>query len=147
MSNLTDFENIPWPEEDADPFFDDFEAMIQRIDILTHHLKLAKNFFVVGGGTVAWNSGTGVLSWTADFSIPILHYGYSLKIQYGPDNTNRVAAIPDGSCLVVDIPSALQADQTVNAVVTTQLTPLSDTQFVIGYRYGTSLYLRNLGTY
>lgn len=142
----TTFLGIDYPDENQDPFYESYEAQMQQMDQIIFMQKVMNNLFLSGGGTRTWNGGSGSFSWSADFVIPVFHWGKKINVQFGPDNMNRFVAIPDGSALVVTIPFVMNENITVNfAAPVAQLTQQSHSQWVAGWRYGSVLYLKGIG--
>lgn len=79
----TDKMQWPYPNQDADPWFDVFESMIDGIDASGYSSREDRSIIFGGGGNVSWNSSTGVLSWASDFVLYSLIAGYKLTIPAG----------------------------------------------------------------
>lgn len=143
MPDVTTFMQISYPSEYQDPFWETWTAFVSKIDEQIYMNKVMNNFILSGGGTIAFSSSTGVLSWTQDFVIPYLEYGYKILIKYGPDGAARQATLSDGEALIIEIPFAITQDAEVNAQVTNQLAPAGYDKWVVGYRKGSNFYFRD----
>jgi hypothetical protein len=144
-STLTQFLKYPIPGENSDPFYDQFVALMQQVENWSYINTLARNFFLAGGGTLTWNGGTGIFTWTDDFVLPVFFWGKRLLLRYGPDNSMRAAAIQNGQALVVEIPFTLGTDQVVNFSVVSQLDQNKQNQWVAGWRNGSQLFMHSIG--
>jgi hypothetical protein len=144
MANRSTYMKFTYPEEYADPFWDDFEALIREADKATYMNKIKGNLIIGGGGSVVFNSVSGLLSWTEDFVIPLPQFGFGLTVSFGPDGATRQAGLIDGSALVVEIPFAMTQNETRTFSVVSQLTATSNTQWVAGIRIGDKVYFRGL---
>ena len=144
MANRSTYMKFTYPEEYADPFWDDFEAYIRAVDKATFMNKLKTNLLIGGGGNLVFNSINGLLAWTEDFIIPLPHFGFNLTVSFGPDGATRQAGLSDGSALVVEIPFAMTQNETRTFSVVSQLTQTSETQWVAGVRIGDYVYFRGL---
>lgn len=131
-----------YPREDEDPFFESIVATFNQVDVGIYQAKNLIQSFLCGGGTVAWNSGTQVLTWTDDFKIPIVMSGFVLNLKYGPDNANRSVLLQNGEFMYVQVPTMLTANVTKNMSKGTQLSYI-DGLFVVAYNCQNILYLRN----
>lgn len=138
------FLKIPYPSEKENPFYDPYVAQIEAMDTIMLMSKIQANVFVGGGGTITFTPGTSSLTWTSDLIVPIFHYGKKITIQFGPDNLNRQATIPDGYAIVVEIPYAMADNVVLPMKLIPQLTPANHQQCVIGWRYGNKVYLRGM---
>jgi len=69
MTEATTWTQIPYPSEDDDPWYIGFQAMAATLDAAQYAHREDRHLLISGGGTVAWNSVTGVLSWSAEIQI------------------------------------------------------------------------------
>lgn len=140
----TQFLGIRYPSEQADPFWDEYVAQMQDLDVILFHRKIQNNLFIGDGGALAWN-GAGVLTWSADFVVPVFYWGRRVLVRFGPDNLTRAVTLADGQALVVNMPTVMNADVVVNFEVASQLNPAVHNQWVAGWRIGTKLQLKGIG--
>lgn len=141
MAEYSTFLRIPYPEENQDPFWDTWKSFVQELDKHVYMAKVKSNLMLLGGGTVTFDSGTGVLEWTEDFTIPYLETGYKLVVSYGPTDGFRQATLSDGEILYVEIPYAMAQDVTVQCYVASTLDGASD-KWVLGVRSGDHFYFK-----
>ena len=126
----------PYPAENADPWLDDFRAFIAAADASGFASREDRNLLIMGGGTVSWNGGTGVLSWTA-------------AIEFLSPNTGFLNQIPAGSVTLADgevargnLARALGGNASM-AVSAAGYALSNDNSVVMCIRRGSNLYWRN----
>lgn len=141
----TQYLGIRYPSEFEDPFWDNYVAQMEDVDQILFHRKIQNNLFIGDGGTLVWSGGTGVLTWTADFVVPVFFWGRKLLVRYGPDNATRAVNLIDGQALVVTVPTVMNGNVIVNFSVANQLDPNLHTQWVAGWRVGSKLQLKGIG--
>lgn len=144
---ITNLLKIPIPGEDSDPFMDQFREYTRVIEDAAFLTKLLANFFIAGGGTRIWSSGTNILTWTQDWIIPVFHWGKKINVVYGPDNATRAALIPNGSALIVEVPTVLSSNVSLNFKVVSQLDPEKNNQWVAAWNNASTLQIKNLGEF
>lgn len=140
----TSFLGWLYPAEDCDPHYDQLVGLYQQIEKDVLFNRIRSNALVGGGGTRTWNGTTGLLTWTADFVIPILFWGYKISCVYGPDSLTRAANLADGQALVVSLPQSMNGNVTKNFSVVSQLVA-DPSLMVCAVRSGSSLYIRGVG--
>lgn len=142
---VSQFLGIPYPSEECDPFYDQFEGMILTQEQILFYNKMFGNMFLTGGGTRTWIVGSSSLTWTSDFIVPVPHWGRKITIPYGPDGLTRSATLQDGQALVIKPPMSLSANIALNFQVASQLNVTEHNNFVCGIRIGNAVYLRGIG--
>jgi len=135
---------IPYPDEGDEEFYGSFQSMMRELKRLTLMNKIQTSSLLGGGGTIAFTVGTGLLTWTADFVLPILHYGKKITIPYRPNGATRTAALRYGSALVIEVPYTMNADQVTNFNVLNQLDRLNHQLFVLAVRIGSKVHFRGM---
>ena len=145
MSLQTTYNRFIYPEEYEDPFWDNFEQLVSDVDKAIFMNKVKGSLFIGGGGSLAFSSTSGILSWSDNFVIPILTSGFKIDVQFGTDGATRQVGLLDGQALVVEIPFAMSANVTRNFSVVSQLQQTSHTQWVAAVRIGDKVYFRGLG--
>lgn len=136
---------VPYPDEECDPFYDQFEAMIQAFEAVTFYDKLSRNAVFGGGGTRSWNPSTGLFQWTDDFSLLVPHWGFRILLRYGPDGTTRAANIAAGQMLWARLPMGMNDNVITNFVHGSQLTKERHDELVCIARVGDALHMRTIG--
>jgi hypothetical protein len=136
--------NIPYPALDEDPFWDSYEAQMRELDRFLFMQKLQGSLFIGGGGVVSFVAGTGILTWTDDFIVPILHLGKKINVEFGPNMATRNATLSDGAALVIEIPFTMTANQTQSFQLKSQLDVANHQVWVAAVRMGTKVYFRGL---
>lgn len=126
----------PTPQEGENPFFQAFETMAAAIDATVHAGREDAQTVLTGGGTVAWDAGTDMLSWSATIEIPATMAGFLWQLPAGS------IAIEDGEALYTTLTHAPLSNITVTAAAASQV-PVGDAYFLLGFRRGTRIYFRN----
>lgn len=140
------FLKISYPGEESDPFWDQWVEMVRQMDEAMFMALVLPNLFIAGGGTRTWNGGSGIFTWTTDFTVPVFYWGKKLIVRYGPDAANRAVTLLDGQALVVEVPIVLNNDTTVvNFSVVSQLTQSKRNLWIAGWRNGSVLQLKGIG--
>lgn len=139
---ITSLLKIPIPGENSEPFFDQFTEYTRVLEDAIFYRKLFANMLMSGGGTRIWSAGSSLFTWSADFVIPVFHWGRQIIVEFGPDGSTRNANVPDGSCLVVDIPASMNSNQTRNFRVVSQLNVNANNEWVAGWNNSGTLQLR-----
>lgn len=126
-----------YPTEGQPDWYPIFVALVNSMSSDVWVAIENTNLVLVGGGTVAFDSGTGTLSWTADFEIQSMMSGGSVVIPAG-----SLAGINDGEVVYVEVARPVTG--------TTELTmskggSLGDNlnKVFIGLRRGNDIVLRN----
>lgn len=144
MALSSTYMKYSYPDEYANPFWDDFEALVRQVDKASFMSKLKSNLLIGDGGTVSFNSTSGIISWTGDFVIPMPHFGFKLTVSYGPDGISKQMGLLDGSAIVVDLPFAMSQNETRTFQVSSQLNQSSNSLWVAGVRIGDKVYFKGL---
>lgn len=120
MANFTKFYNLPFPDENQDPYFETQEQFYNFQDQTMYGL-LAAQQPIVGGGFIGFTNLSifpspfiGQLTWTDDFHFLIPGSSFMLNINYGPDNATRVATLNEGDRIYCNIPLTAAMDVTTN---------------------------------
>lgn len=137
----TPLNSFTFPDEYEESFYTTYTTGESEKD--TSHYNLAENGNLVytGGGTFAWNSGTGVLSWSATISITAHTTGpFFLTVAAGN------ATIQDGEVLFYKMGRQLVANQAVTILRSSRVfsegTRLHELRLFCA-RVGTSLFFVN----
>lgn len=110
MTEHTTWTRIPYPSENDDPWQTGFKSSMDTIDAAQYAHREDRHLIISGGGTVAWNAATGVLSWSAEIQILAAITGRQWTIAAG----NVVLSASVGLIALTSIPRA----PTANTVVT-----------------------------
>lgn len=137
---LTTRTKIPYPSEQRDPWFDDFERMIRDIDLKLFASWEDRNIFVMGGGTFTWNSVTNTLSWTGLVEFTSSVVGFLWNVEAGSLTIN------DGEFVFFQAVRAPTSNTTVSFLIGTKV-PANNTQsandaVMFAVRRGSKLYCR-----
>jgi len=139
------FFKTPYPNEDTDPWTDEFANFVQQLDNQIFGLLSSAGSVLIPPTTITFNPSNGRLEWNDDFEMPILGSSFFLKIKYGPDGVNRWIDLADGDKLIVTVP--LTSSENINAnfgKISGKVNPFAGL-FIAGVRRGASVYL-NLPT-
>lgn len=129
---------FPYPDETANPWFDIFESFVEAIDLTLYTTREDRNIVVFGGGTMTWNSGTGVLAWASDIFLMSSVTGYRWQLPTGN------VTLADGQMAYMTVTRAPQTQQVVSLVVGTSTPnePNGDSQILFVVRNGTRVHFR-----
>lgn len=137
---LTPRNQFPYPEEEQKNYFATYEAGELAKD--SAHWAHAENDLLTfrGGGTIAWNSSTGVMSWSSDINIECFTTRFSVDIAAGQ------ITIQEKEVVFYKLPRLITADTTVTLSKGPRInqsgTRLHDLK-LFAYREGGVLYLKN----
>lgn len=141
----TRFFNTPYPNEDADPWFEDFQQYTEQIDNQIFGLLSTAGSILIPPSSISFNPSLGRLTWNDDFVMPILGSTHFLNIKFGPDNTNRWIDLNDGDKIIVSVPLASSENINANfAKISGRVVPTAGL-FIAGIRRGFNVYM-NLPT-
>lgn len=112
----TNFLGINYPNENDDPWFDAFVAMMNSLDQRIYALGLCAGP-ILGGGTVGFTTISvspfnGNFTWTAPFEVVIPGSGFYLEIPFGPDQATPSINLNDGDRVIVNVPPTSAAPVT-----------------------------------
>jgi hypothetical protein len=127
-----------YPTEYQDPWFTIFERYVRSLDTTMYAHREDRNLIITGGGTVAWNSATELLTFTDDIVIisPITGYAMTLAATHSP------ITMLSGNMLYVNIPRGAVSPAVLEPLVGNTI-PSSDNTVMIAVRSGTVIYFRN----
>lgn len=132
---------LPYPAPNADPFYADFERMVQAFDTLCAALVEDRNVILTGGGTLTWAiqpGGKGRLTWSDAFVVTSPATGRTETVAAGSVD------IDDGTMLYVRLVRRPVSNPEL-ALVSGQRIDLDqspETPYVLGLRRGTSFVFR-----
>lgn len=137
---ITPRTRIPYPSEDQDPFFDDFEGMIQAVDASLYAEREDRQTVLMDGGLFTWNinptTQIGTLTWagTINLSAPITGFKWFL--------TAGNVQLLDGEVFYVTLPRAPLTNLALVVRKGSQV-PSTDADLIVGIRSGSHFYFRN----
>jgi len=132
--------NWPYPGQYSDPWWQKFKSFVEAVDASFYTTREDKNFVLFGGGTVSFNSTTGVLSWTDPLEGVAATTGYRWNIP-NPTSGGSVT-LADGEFFYVELTRAPQSTQSLAALSGSRI-PVSDDALVIAQRLGSAVIFRN----
>lgn len=77
---LTTRAKIPYPSEQADPWFDQFLDMVNALDAAVYAGREDRNLLIMGGGLISWNATTQVLTWGDSIEFPAAPVGFVYRV-------------------------------------------------------------------
>lgn len=115
MTEHSPYLRHPYPSINEDPWYDGFEDLVDALDVVDYAAREDRHLVFSGGGTVSWDAGTGLLTWTAEIQILAAITGRQWTIPAG-----NVSLPTTGSIWYATIPRAPTANtQVVTAVAST----------------------------
>lgn len=128
----------PFPEENQDPFFDAFSAMVAAQDASVFALREDKDILMMKGGTVSFTAGTGLLSWTTAIELNSSVTGFKWTIPAGSVN------LADGQYLYTTLAHNPVTNVNIAAAVGSKLPDTDpDNPLILGLRNGDRVYFRD----
>lgn len=131
-----------YPNENQDPHYTTLVNFYNQNDLIMWNNKLRSNFILAGGGTLTWDAGNNLLSWTADFAIKHITTGFVVQYRYGTDLTNRELTVTEGQLIYGEFPSSLSENQ-VRHLLNADSLDKEDNYYVLAWRWGNQLYFNN----
>lgn len=135
MSEQTDRMGFPFPSQNKDPYFNDFESMMRALDAAGFAGREDRNIFVVSTATFTYAAFTGLLTWGDEIDIFVATTGRLLVVPAGSVN------LLDGQVLWVDLVRGSLSNQTLVAQVSSTI-PSSNTALILAFRFGTLVLFR-----
>ena len=135
MSELSPRMEWPFPSENEDPWYPSYEDQIRAMDASGFASREDRNLVLSGGGTLTWNTATG-LTWTEAFRVWSPSTGFYSLLQ---PNTLLPA---DAQCIRSEIVRAPGSNRSVAAEVA-PIMQNTDNSYVLGMRSGTNFIFRN----
>lgn len=138
MAKTNYFEYL-FPDEGERPYYTKISNFFNSLDRSIYSRLEDWNYIYFGGGTITFNSATGVLSWSAPIYLLNIMTGYKYIIQSGSITINN------GETIYVNITRNLNVDTQVTINKMNSLLPNKsdyDSIYVLGVRIGNNLILR-----
>ena len=130
--------NIPYPNENDDPYMDGFNSMMTWFDNTNFALLNTVANVLIPPSNLLWDASSGILTWDTDFILPILSSGFQFAIRYGPDAATRMLKLDDGDIVVVTAPFTSASNIVGNfSVIKSGKLAYQQGLFIFGMRYGT----------
>lgn len=112
------------PGQHLDPWYDAFAAMIAEMDADAYASREDRNILLTGGGTIAFNTTSGLLTWSAAFEL-VAPTGFLWTLPAGS------ITLAEGETLYVELSRAPTSAVTLTAAKTTQLSAVTDQRAVL----------------
>lgn len=128
----------PYPEENQEPFFDAFAAMVAAQDASVFALREDKDLLMMKGGLVSFVAGTGLLTWASPIELNSSVTGFKWTIPAGNVTVN------DGEYIYVTLAHNPVTNVNVAALVGSKLPDADpDNPIILGLRNGDRIYFRD----
>lgn len=124
------------PAPENSHWYEDFIGLVEAIEASVYAGVEDRNLIIHGGGDIAFDAGTGAVSWSSTLYCDGFGTGYRVTIAAG----SRILA--DGQSLVVDLVRAPSADTAASTAVRTSLGAAKSAQVRLCKRVGARLYWR-----
>lgn len=131
---------IPYPDENSNPFFDSFVAMINAIDASIYATRENRDIVIMNGGAVTWTASSGALTWAADIELYSSIVGYVWRIA-GPGSVT----LNDGDLVYLTLVRAPVANVVIPTHIGQRVPNVvrGDDQLLLAVRRGSRVYFRN----
>ena len=137
---ITSRTRFPYPAENQDPFYEQFEGMVGAIDASLYASREDRQLVLMDGGTFSFLvdpiTNLATLTWGATINIAAPITGFKWFI--GSGNLTLL----DGDVFFVNLPRAPLTNVAVTAQKGAQV-PSSDADLLVGIRRGDHFYFRN----
>lgn len=130
---------LPYPDQNSNPFFAVFQAMVLAIDASLYTPREDRNILIFGGGTMSFSASSGVLTWSAPVNLFASVTGHNWIIPTGN------VVLQDGELFYITVARAPQSNTTYTPKVGafTPNQPNGDNQILIGLRVGSVVHFRD----
>ena len=129
----------PFPNEGVDPWYEAFVAFVDSMDSSAYAAYDTGNIILSGGGTVAWNASTGVLSWTQPINLTLGTTGFVESVAAG-----SASLTVDGQIGYVALVHGSGANVTLSLNVASVLPDTNiDQNLLLFRRLGSRVFFRN----
>lgn len=129
--------NWDYPGERDTPWFERLASFFNQQDTAAYAAREDRQLIFQGGGTISFNSTTGVLDWTSALEILAAVTGFQWRLA-GPGQVT----LDDGQLAYATLGRAPTLNQTITLTAASQV-PNTDSALVFCVRRGTKVYFRN----
>jgi hypothetical protein len=136
MAEQTTRMGWPYPSENQDPYFDALEAFFSAADVSSYASRENDNVILTEGGTISFNSTSGVVDWTSNISILSAIAGFNWTLEIGQ------FTLDDGQLAYLTLNRSPTQNTVVTATVASQV-PSTNNTLVFAVRRGDYVYFRN----
>jgi Cu/Ag efflux protein CusF len=128
----------PTPEENQDPFFEAFIALVNAQDASVFGLREDRDLLMMKGGNVSFTASSGLLSWSAGIEMNSAATGFRWTIPAGSVNLN------DGDYIYTTLAHNPITNLNVAASTAAKLPGTNpDNTIILGIRNGDRVYFRD----
>lgn len=135
MSETTSRMNYTYPSRDQDPWYDDFQSLVNALDSSTFAHREDRSLVFTGGGTLSWTLGTSTLTWTDIIRIASTISGRQITI-----GANSVV-LNDGQILYLELTRQPLQNISTSFLTANQL-PSTNNACAVAVRIGGVVYFR-----
>ena len=135
MPNTTKMQ-WPFPAQDSDPWFDNFESMVTAIDSSGYAHREDRHARIAGGGTVSFDATSGLVSWSEDIVVLSPISGFKITV---PANSHT---LEDGESVVFDVARSPTQNVTAASSVVSNV-PNTNDAYALVVRSGLAVYWAN----
>lgn len=132
--------NWPFPNEDADPWFEAFRNFVNAVDASFFVTREDKSFILFGGGTVTFDATSGDLTWGSVLEAVSATSG--LRWFIPSSGSGDTVTLQDGEFLFVELTRNPQTPQSIAPKVGSKINP-NDNAIVLAQRIGSAVIWRN----
>ena len=125
----------PFPSREERPWFDAFVNLLRSMDASGFASREDRNIILSGGGTITWNTTTG-LTWTTSFRVFSPSTGFFTLL------APTTVALADGEVAKFDVVRAPGQNRSV-AVTAAPYADNTDNSMLLGMRVGDSFFFRS----
>lgn len=125
-----------YPDDNDRNWYGKFSTLTNAQDAAAYAGREDRSFLIGGGGTVSFNSGSGVLTWSSAIECFSPITGFKGTVAAGS------STILNGEILYVTLTRGMTANVTLTAQVATSI-PNSDNAIALAVRSGNTVYFRN----
>jgi hypothetical protein len=133
VANITDRMQWPYPEEDADPWFDDFQAFATQVDASGYASREDRHLILSSTATFSFVASSGALTWSAGIDFVNMITGHVLTIPAGS------VVLSDGQMAYLVLTRSPLTNMNVTLTVATSV-PNTNDALVFCIRRASSVY-------
>jgi len=136
VSESTPRMRFTYPNFRKSPWYDDFETFMGEVDASVYTTREDRNIVLAEGGTVAWDSASGILSWSTILYLNASITGFLWRVAAGS------ATLEEGELLYATLVRNPSTNTTVVVSVASQV-PSTDGGVMLCYRLNDRIYWRD----
>jgi hypothetical protein len=126
----------PFPAKDEDPWYERFEQMVTGQDTSGYASREDRHLTFSGGGTVSFDAGTGLVTWSGDIEILSPIAGFKIVV------TATSITLDDGEVGYINLTRSPTQNLSVSPAVASTA-PNTDNAYTLCVRNGDAIYWAN----